>query len=589
MRDYRLKDFEIATLPYFKFENEYCPAVPGKSYMVAELDRLVYRKFATLNGVPWWGASISHFLREGRRLFEEDTIPPEGAQDLPHQSGRGAPRRELPHRPFGPWVSPVYENGQVIGWELNFQFDPEGNDDGFYDQFEMFHLYARVLSTFVKSQCGHITMTSSLTTMSKHQHSKGRKPGSISRRPRAARSRAVILSEAIAALYRKRGKSQWKKWVANPNNAWKDDLDIRYCHPADVMVSYLICVCFWIDLIAKRSVAVLLLPPIAQKGNKICSWNLLTVCNMIGEPINFKFVNRTKRPRNWSFDMRLTPLHQQNTLHRGASAPKRTLADRNDGGTKDTWYQIYLDSPDDSGISPDAVIPPTGREEKTNDATASLEVEPSAPRHIHRQGRRTDITSKFHPQFSTQLAHTTMPFFVQCFQINVHGGRFEEINGNVTKNITVSIGQGTPRARDESNAQVAGRSGRGRRMDPNVRNGQYDRQRNDGGKDQTRGAEIQAIARRDHGMAQDYKAPTKALPDPTRISAADQISAQIRGRDSKNSKPVPAAPAPSQPIIHEASPGPGQSHPAGGKLSVPQKAPQKRSASAHNESGAGRT
>ncbi|KAJ7460880.1 hypothetical protein B0H11DRAFT_2004918 [Mycena galericulata] len=141
MQHYRLKDVEIDTLPYFKFENEHRPGAPGKSYVVAELERLVYRKFATLNGIPQ--DSLPHFLSEGRRLFEADTAK------LEQRSPRKPPTiyrikiveepiENFPNRPCGSWESPVYEDGVFIGWELNFQFDPEGNDDGFYDQFETF-------------------------------------------------------------------------------------------------------------------------------------------------------------------------------------------------------------------------------------------------------------------------------------------------------------------------------------------------------------------------------------------------------------------------------------------------------------------
>ncbi|KAJ6546894.1 hypothetical protein B0H19DRAFT_1162900 [Mycena capillaripes] len=146
MHYYRLKTEEIATLPYFTFENQHHPlAPPGKSYVVAELERLVYRKFATLGGVSDEDPkSETQFLGEGQRLFEEDTAK------LEARSPRKPPRtftivRKVPKstnnfldRPFGSWESPVYENGVLVGYWLNFQFDPSGDDDGFYDGYERF-------------------------------------------------------------------------------------------------------------------------------------------------------------------------------------------------------------------------------------------------------------------------------------------------------------------------------------------------------------------------------------------------------------------------------------------------------------------
>jgi hypothetical protein len=77
MQYYRLKAEEMATLPYITFENQYhADAPPGKSYVVAELDRLVYRKFATLHGiqVPTNSESETEFLKEGRKLFDEECV-----------------------------------------------------------------------------------------------------------------------------------------------------------------------------------------------------------------------------------------------------------------------------------------------------------------------------------------------------------------------------------------------------------------------------------------------------------------------------------------------------------------------------------
>ncbi|KAJ7491150.1 hypothetical protein FB451DRAFT_1222220 [Mycena latifolia] len=142
MKHYRLTEKEMATLPYFTFENKYHEdAPPGKSYVAAELDRLVYRKFATLNGIPRNANSEAAFLREGRRLFEVhlaklNARSPRKEPSIYEIRVVEEPIENFPNRPCGSWESPVYENGKLIGWWLNFQFDPEGNDDGFYDQFE---------------------------------------------------------------------------------------------------------------------------------------------------------------------------------------------------------------------------------------------------------------------------------------------------------------------------------------------------------------------------------------------------------------------------------------------------------------------
>ncbi|KAJ7118837.1 hypothetical protein C8R44DRAFT_982577 [Mycena epipterygia] len=144
MKHYRLTKEDMATLPYFQFVNDkhHPDAPPGKSYVVAELDRLVYRKFATLNGISKT-LSETEFLNEGRKLFDEDTAK------LEQRSPRKKPDTYLilqvkepvenfPNRPCGSWESPIYENGELIGWWFNFQFDPQGDDDGFYDQFQRF-------------------------------------------------------------------------------------------------------------------------------------------------------------------------------------------------------------------------------------------------------------------------------------------------------------------------------------------------------------------------------------------------------------------------------------------------------------------
>ncbi|KAJ7671017.1 hypothetical protein B0H17DRAFT_1085553 [Mycena rosella] len=141
MAHYRLNKEEMATLPYITFENKYHEdAPPGKSYVVVELNKLVYRKFAILDGIPLDSPSETQFLREGQKLFEANTakLGPRKEPRIYTIAVVEEPNDSFPNRPWGSWESPVYENGQLVGWWLNFQFDPEGNDDGFYDQFEMF-------------------------------------------------------------------------------------------------------------------------------------------------------------------------------------------------------------------------------------------------------------------------------------------------------------------------------------------------------------------------------------------------------------------------------------------------------------------
>jgi hypothetical protein len=50
MNYYLLKDFEMKTLAYHEFETTTPQAHPvtGRSYVIAEVENLVYRKYATL-------------------------------------------------------------------------------------------------------------------------------------------------------------------------------------------------------------------------------------------------------------------------------------------------------------------------------------------------------------------------------------------------------------------------------------------------------------------------------------------------------------------------------------------------------------
>ncbi len=51
MSYFRLKEYEIDTLPYVTFANEHNPTVLGKSYNLANLHALVSRKHAFLHGL----------------------------------------------------------------------------------------------------------------------------------------------------------------------------------------------------------------------------------------------------------------------------------------------------------------------------------------------------------------------------------------------------------------------------------------------------------------------------------------------------------------------------------------------------------
>ncbi|KAJ7771525.1 hypothetical protein B0H16DRAFT_1513817 [Mycena metata] len=75
MKYYCLTAEEMATLPYFSFENDnHEQAPPGKSYAVAGLEKLAHRKFAMLNiGHPPDASSATEaqFLRDGKNLFDD--------------------------------------------------------------------------------------------------------------------------------------------------------------------------------------------------------------------------------------------------------------------------------------------------------------------------------------------------------------------------------------------------------------------------------------------------------------------------------------------------------------------------------------
>lgn len=57
----------------------------------------------------------------------------------------------------------------------------------------------------------------------------------------------------------------------------------------------------------------------------------------------------------------------------------------------------------------------------------------------------------------TWIATHTMPFFVSCKDFTLNGGKFQEFNGNVVKNIAVSAAQRTTLAKEKSDPNAATR------------------------------------------------------------------------------------------------------------------------------------
>jgi hypothetical protein len=72
MKYYRLEEHELMTLPHVTFENVNRPGKPGRSYVDAELEKLAYRKLATLNGVA--PLPEAAFLQQGRQLFDDKYV-----------------------------------------------------------------------------------------------------------------------------------------------------------------------------------------------------------------------------------------------------------------------------------------------------------------------------------------------------------------------------------------------------------------------------------------------------------------------------------------------------------------------------------
>jgi hypothetical protein len=75
MAHFRLKEDEMATLPYVEFTSNHPNATRlGKSYNHGELQKLVFRRFATLTGdeTPDEKDIVAEreFLAKGKRLYE---------------------------------------------------------------------------------------------------------------------------------------------------------------------------------------------------------------------------------------------------------------------------------------------------------------------------------------------------------------------------------------------------------------------------------------------------------------------------------------------------------------------------------------
>lgn len=75
MSYFRLKDYEIDTLPYVLFDDEHNPTTPGRSYNLGNLHTLVSRKFAFLHGLDEKldpRTREVELLKRGWSLFDEE-------------------------------------------------------------------------------------------------------------------------------------------------------------------------------------------------------------------------------------------------------------------------------------------------------------------------------------------------------------------------------------------------------------------------------------------------------------------------------------------------------------------------------------
>ncbi len=72
MKYFTLTKEEMDTLPYIEFANDHHPnALPGKSYVLSNVERLAHRKLATLAGFHKQEIPEQEFLNAGRNIFSE--------------------------------------------------------------------------------------------------------------------------------------------------------------------------------------------------------------------------------------------------------------------------------------------------------------------------------------------------------------------------------------------------------------------------------------------------------------------------------------------------------------------------------------
>ncbi|KAJ3871722.1 hypothetical protein F5051DRAFT_184706 [Lentinula edodes] len=152
-----LKDYEINTVPFITFENQYNENAPGRSYNLSNLRTLVSRKSAYLAGLNYDFDPKNNeveLLRAGWNLFQKENEKREerskakgrtrkalkiGEIFQRRQSNTDDEGYEIIERPSGSWTTRVYEHGVYIGDWLNFQFDPDANEhEDLYKSFKRF-------------------------------------------------------------------------------------------------------------------------------------------------------------------------------------------------------------------------------------------------------------------------------------------------------------------------------------------------------------------------------------------------------------------------------------------------------------------
>lgn len=74
MKFYNLTGDEMDTLPYWGFENKNSPIHPGRSYALGGVQRVVYRKLATLTGLHEKVLNENQLLKRGCILFEQKSV-----------------------------------------------------------------------------------------------------------------------------------------------------------------------------------------------------------------------------------------------------------------------------------------------------------------------------------------------------------------------------------------------------------------------------------------------------------------------------------------------------------------------------------